>query len=401
MDVRSVLVADARRMLERLASGSITCAPKVTSRPSSIYTDADRFKREKEHLFRRVPLLLAASCELRNPGDCKVMDVVGVPLLIVRGKDGVVRTFLNACTHRGARLMRECGNAARLTCPYHAWSFRLDGSLLGIAARESFGEIDSDAARLVSFPTTERAGLVWAIIDPAAEPDFDAFLNGFDQLLAQFRFDTWHHFKSRSLPGANWKLAFDAHLEFYHLPVLHRETFGSGMSNLAEYFYHGPHQRLGLLTKADHVLEQDDITGLADMPESEWPLASLLFGEWIVFPNVSINCFYKGGRGVILSQVWPGQTVGESETVQIFLHENPPNEEHFADATAMSDFLGKVVGTEDLPMSREQQSVLSSGLLREVRFGRNEGGVEHFHEWVDRFAGSPKDLPMAQVMQRP
>lgn len=137
------------------------------------------------------------------------------------------------------------------------------------------------------------------------------------------------------------------------------------------------------------------------MPESEWPLASLLFGEWIVFPNVSINCFYKGGRGVILSQVWPGQTVGESETVQIFLHENPPDEEHLADATAMSDFLGKVVGTEDLPMSREQQSVLSSGLLREVRFGRNEGGVQHFHEWVDRFADSPKDLPMAQVMQRP
>lgn len=254
MDVRSVLVADARRMLERLASGSITRAPKVTSRPSSIYTDADQFEREKEHLFRRVPLLLAASCELRNPGDCKVMDVVGVPLLIVRGKDGVVRTFLNACTHRGARLMRECGNAARLTCPYHAWSFRLDGSLLSIAARESFGEIDRDAAGLVSFPTTERAGLVWAIIDPAAEPDFDAFLSGFDQLLAQFGFDTWHHFKSRSLPGANWKLAFDAHLEFYHLPVLHRETFGSGMSNLAEYFYLGPHQRLGLLTKGNRGL---------------------------------------------------------------------------------------------------------------------------------------------------
>lgn len=136
MDVRSVLTADAKRMLERLGSGSITQAPRVASRPSSIYTDEALFAREKEQLFRRAPLLLAASCELRNPGDCKVMDVVGVPLLIVRGQDGVVRTFLNACTHRGARLMRECGRAARLTCPYHAWSFRLDGSLLGVAARD-------------------------------------------------------------------------------------------------------------------------------------------------------------------------------------------------------------------------------------------------------------------------
>jgi phenylpropionate dioxygenase-like ring-hydroxylating dioxygenase large terminal subunit len=399
MDDRSVLTADARRMLERLGSGTVSQAPAATTRPATIYTDEALFAREKAQLFRRAPLLLAASCELRNPGDCKVMDVAGVPLLLVRGQDGVVRTFLNACTHRGARLMRECGHAARLTCPYHAWSFRLDGSLLGIAARDAFGDVDAEAARLVRFPTTERAGLVWAVLDPAAAPDFDVFLGGFDQLLGQFGFESWHHFESRSLPGANWKLAFDAHLEFYHLPVLHRATFGAGISNLAEYFYHGPHQRLGLVTRKDHVLEQDDIAGLADQPESEWPLASLLFGEWIVFPNVSINCFYKGGRGVILSQVWPGATAGESVTVQIFLHENPPGEDRLADARAMSDFLGQVVGSEDLPMSRDQQEVLSSGLLPEVRFGRNEGGVQHFHAWVQRFVDAPDSLSLAEIMQ--
>lgn len=400
MDVRSALLVDARRMLERLGSGSVSQAETVTSKPASIYTDEGLFAFEKQRLFRRAPLLLAASCELRSAGDCKVMNVAGVPLLLVRGQDGEVRTFLNACTHRGAKLMRECGRAARLTCPYHAWSFRLDGSLLGIAAREVFGEVDAKAAGLVSFPTTERAGLIWAILDPAAEADFDAFLGGFDAMLGQFGFERWHHFESRSLPGANWKLAFDAHLEFYHLPVLHRATFGAGISNLAEYFYHGPHQRLGLVSRGDHVLEQDDIAGLAGKPESEWPLASLLFGEWIVFPNVSINCFYKGGRGVILSQVWPGATVGESVTVQIFLHENAPGEELLADARAMSDFLGAVVGTEDLPMSCDQQEVLSSGLLQEVRFGRNEGGVQHFHEWVDRFVAAPEGLSLAEIIQR-
>lgn len=399
MDVRSVLTADAKHMLDRLGSGTATPAAEATSKPASLYTDETLFTLEKERLFRRAPLLLAASCELPKPGDCKVMDVAGVPLLLVRGQDGVLRTFLNACTHRGARLMRECGRAARLTCPYHAWSFRLDGSLLAVAAREAFGDVDAKAAGLIAFPTTERAGLVWAILDPAAEPDFDAFLGGFDQMLAQFGFETWHHFESRSLAGANWKLAFDAHLEFYHLPVLHRATFGPGISNLAEYFYYGPHQRLGLVTHADHVLEQDDIAGLADKPESEWPLASLLFGEWIVFPNVSINCFYKGGRGVILSQVWPGATVGESVTVQIFLHENPPGEELLADAHAMSDFLGHVVGTEDLPMSRDQQEVLSSGLLPDVRFGRNEGGVQHFHDWVERFVQAPTDQRLSDIMQ--
>jgi carnitine monooxygenase subunit len=399
MDVRAALVADAKRMLHCLKSGSITQAASTTSLPAAIYTDEQRFVNEKTRLFRRVPLMLAASCELREHGDCKVMEVAGVPLLITRGNDGVVRTFLNACTHRGARLMRECGHAARFTCPYHAWSFRLDGSLLAVASREAFGDVDPENSKLVSFPTIERAGLIWAILNPAASPDFDAFLGGYDQLLAAFNFESWHHFESRSLPGANWKLAFDAHLEFYHLPVLHRATFGPKISNMAEYFYYGPHQRLGLVTRSEHVLEQDDVAGLASLPESEWPLVPLLFGEWIIFPNVSINCFYKGGRGVIISQVFPGANAAESVTVQTFLHENPPGEALVADARAMSDFLGQVVGTEDLPMSREQQETLSSGMLSQVQFGRNEGGVQHFHEWVRRFEEAPDGCSLADIMR--
>lgn len=399
VDVRAQLVGDARRMLERLATGTITPAAGTLSRPSSIYTDPDLFEQEKQRLFRRAPLMLAASCELRNPGDYKSMDVAGVPILLSRGTDGVVRTFLNACTHRGARLVRDCGNAKRLVCPYHAWSFRLDGSLLAVASREKFGDVDSDASQLVSFPTTERAGLIWAVLEPGAPADFDAFLGGYDQLLAGFGFESWHHFETRRLDGANWKLAFDAHLEFYHLPVLHKATFGPGMSNLAEYFQYGPHQRLGLVTSTDHVLEQDDVASLASLPESEWPMNALLFGEWIIFPNVSINCFYKGGRGVIISQVFPGERVGESVTVQMFLHENPPADELRVDARAMSDFLGHVVGQEDLPMSRDQQAVLSSGLLPRVQFGRNEGGVQQFHDWIDRFVEAPDGASLAAIVQ--
>ena len=398
MDSRQKLIADARIMLQRLEANAASQAADVMRLPASIYADADLFEQEKRRVFRRVPLMLAASCELPQPGDYKAMDVAGVPVLLVRGRDGVVRAFLNACTHRGARLARDCGRAARLTCPYHAWTFGLDGSLVGVAAREAFGEVDEAGSRLVSFPATERAGLVWAILDPEAAPDFDAFLGGLDRLLDHFGFAGWHHFRTRHLPGANWKLAFDAHLEFYHLPVLHRRTFGPDMSNQAEYFFHGPHQRIGLVTKADHKLEQDDVAGLAGLPEDEWPMNALLFGEWIIFPNVSINCFCKGGRGVIISQVLPGTTVGESVTAQIFLHERAPEGDQLAAAQEMADFLSHVVGEEDLPMSRDQQQVLSSGLLPEVRIGRNEGGLQHFHRWLDRLVRAEDDTPLASLM---
>lgn len=398
MDCRQQLINDAQKMLARLDAKAPTPAPAVMRVSSSIYSDPELFDLEKRNLFQRVPLMLAASCEIGEPGSYKTMEIAGLPLLLVRGKDGQVRAFLNACTHRGSKLARDCGSATRFTCPYHAWTFGLDGDLVGVAAREAFGQVDAEVSRLVAFPTTERAGLVWAILDPAARPAFDEFLSGFDVLLQGFGFENWHFFKRQEMAGANWKLAFDAHLEFYHLPVLHRETFGPGTSNLAEYFYYGPHQRIGLITRKEHRLEQDDLPSLASKPQDEWPLNILLFGEWIIFPNVSINCFYKGGRGVIISQVLPGADVGESVTVQFFLHEHPPEGEEIAQAHELCDFLGKVVGSEDLPMSRDQQQVLATGLLPEVQIGQNEGGVQQFHRWINRFVQAPRGATLAEIV---
>jgi carnitine monooxygenase subunit len=389
MESRQRLISDARKMLDRLGDTSITPAPGVSRISSSVYVDAELFEHEKQKLFRRVPLMLASACELPAPGDYKTIEVAGIPILVSRGKDGAIRAFLNACTHRGAKLARDCGHAKRFTCPYHAWTFGLDGKLLGVASREIFGEIDAEDSRLVTFPTVERAGLVWAILDPTAAPDFDPFLGG----------EHWHYLKSHHLSGSNWKLAFDAHLEFYHLPVLHRNTFGPQKSNLAEYFYYGPHQRIGLVSKADDPLEQDDLRGLVNTPEEDWPTDALLFGEWIIFPNVSINSFFKHGRVVIISQVLPGAVVGESITVQIFLHESPLAGDQLAEVAELTEFLGRVVGEEDLPMSADQQQVLRSGLLPEVQMGRNEGGVQHFHRWVDRFVNAPSEMPLADIME--
>lgn len=398
MKAREHLVAVAADMLECQQSGSITRPDSVVSLPADAYTDPRRFDLERSRLFRRVPLMLAASCELPEPGDFKSIDVAGVPVLIVRGKDGVVRSFLNGCTHRGARLAEGCGRAQRLTCPYHAWTFATDGRLLGIASRDLFGDVAPGVGNLVTFPTCERAGLIWAILDAEADAEFEPFLSGIDEQLEGFGFAGWTHFRSQTLPGANWKLAFDAHLEFYHLPVLHRGTFGPAMSNMAQYYHIGPHQRVGLVSRDEHVLGMDDVTHLATMPREEWPLRSLLFGEWILFPNVSINCFYKGGRGVIISQVLPGATVSESTTVQIFLHETAPVGDDLREATEMADFLGHVVGQEDLPMSRSQQQVLQSGQLSEVLLGRNEGGLQQFHAWVERFVAAEPNVPLSAIV---
>jgi phenylpropionate dioxygenase-like ring-hydroxylating dioxygenase large terminal subunit len=232
----------------------------------------------------------------------------------------------------------------------------------------------------------ERAGLVWAVLDPSSTLDIDGFLGDFGHMLEQFGLASWHVLAKRSMVGANWKLTFDAHLDFYHLPVLHRNTFGSDVSPHAFYYHWGPHQRLARPGKRGGPVGQGhvDLFTQKDLPQDEWTVEAMLLGEWIVYPNVSINSFYQGGRGVLISQIFPGETVGESVTVQTYLLEHEPDDADRAAALALFDFLGRVVADEDLPMSFEQQRSLASGMVESYRYGRNEGGLQRFHQWTDQ-----------------
>jgi phenylpropionate dioxygenase-like ring-hydroxylating dioxygenase large terminal subunit len=298
----------------------------------------------------------------------------------------VVRAFLNICTHRAAILAEGSGNASRFTCPYHGWTFTSQGKLMGITSRSDFGEVDMTALGLRQFPLLEKAGLIWVVLDPESTLDIATFLSGHDELLTAFGFETWHCVDSRTLKGANWKLAFDAHLEFYHLPVLHKNTFGPNIAHKPLYYFSGPHQRLiRTETAVNRVLpEHANLFGYVGKPEAEWPVEAMVLGEWILFPHVSINSFYNGGRGVIISQIFPGETVDKSLTIQTYLMEQKPDEAARAEALKLCDFLAKVVNEEDLPTSLRQQRALAAGLLPTVCYGRNEEGLQHFHRWIER-----------------
>lgn len=365
------------------------------------YTSPERFAAEKRRIFERVPLVLAASCEIPGVGNNKTLEVAGIPVLLVRDRHGKAHALLNACTHRGAAVASGCGTAARFTCPYHGWSFAQDGALLGIASADDFGRIEKAMLAMKRFPLAERAGLIWAILDPASPNDPAAMLFGIDDLIAGFGLADWTLVESRILPGPNWKLAFDAHLEFYHVPVLHRETFGPDHSNRAFYFAQGPHQRVIAPQGRPGTVVPDDLYATGRLPKPDEPLDPLLMGEWILFPGTSINTFYVAGiRCVLVSIVAPGAEVGMSTTTQTFLAETAPDD---AARTAMRDltaFLAHVVGGEDLPTSAFQQKVMGTGLLGEVRFGRNEGGLQHFHTWLDRVIAAD-DAALMELLCQP
>lgn len=400
-EARRTLEKHAATLLRHTAEGTFPLAPAVMELQADHYTSPERFEAEKARVFRRVPLVLAASCEIPKAGDYKTLDVAGIPVLLVRDRQGKAHALLNACTHRGAAVASGCGTAARFTCPYHGWTFAQDGALLGVASAADFGAVDKAMLAMKRFPVTERAGLVWAILDPDSSHDPAAMLGGIDDLVGAFGLANWTLVESRKLQGPNWKLAFDAHLEFYHVPVLHRETFGPERSNRAFYFAQGPHQRVIAPQGRPGATAPDDLYAFGRVPAPNEPLDPLLMGEWILFPGTSINTFYIAGiRCVLVSIVVPGAEVGTSTTTQTFLAETAP---HDAARSAMHDmtaFLAHVVGDEDLPTSAFQQQVMGTGLVGAARFGRNEGGLQHFHTWLDRVIAAD-DTALMELLCQP
>ncbi len=388
------LIEITRDNLEHAAAGSIRQAESIAQVPVANYIDRERWQRECDSVFRRLPLVLATTCELPEAGDYKALSVMDLPVLITRGADGTMRAFENSCAHRGSQVMADGrGNAKRFVCPYHAWSYDSTGALKHVLHESEFGEVDRACHRLTELPCLERAGLIWVTLDSQSTLDIGAFLCNYDEVLGHFNFADWHFFADRTLRGPNWKIAYDGYLDFYHLPILHRETFGSDISGQAMYYQWGPHQR---------VTSPPTIAALLDgVAQDQWSREALLSGVWTIFPHVSIASFVGVGaveedayQGIMLSQLFPGSEPGESFTVQNFLVDRELTEVQREAATAQFSFLEHVVRDEDYATGLRQQKALEAGSREFVLFGRNEEGGQLFHQWVEKLlATSDEDLP--------
>jgi nitrite reductase/ring-hydroxylating ferredoxin subunit len=373
---RKELVQMARRNLEHVKADTVDQAGDVHRVPSAHYVDADRWHREMELVFRRLPLVLAFSAELREAGDYRSMIVADVPILLTRGSDGVVRAFLNVCRHRGAVVAPEgSGQASRFVCPYHGWSYDAKGSLLGIYNQKDFGKIDKACHGLTPLPVYERAGLIWGALTPKCSIDFDRFMGGYDELLEGLGLADAHLVGRQVVEGPGWKIAYDGYLDFYHLPILHRESFGSDIPSDALYDGYGPHQRVSMPNPG--LLAFDSI------PEDDWPLEQIVGGVWTVFPHISIADFDAEGKLFMVSQLFPGTTPDTSTTIQNFLAVDEPSPATQKVIEEQMAFLFKVVRDEDYAMGKRIQRTLETGSANDVLFGRNELGGQRFHRWVD------------------
>ena len=344
---------------------------------AAAYTSPQRFADELRVLFHTGPVLVAMTCELREPGSYVTVRAGQVPLAVVRQRDGGVRGFVNACRHRGATLLADAsGDGLRsIVCPYHAWTYDLDGCLRRFPGAEAgFDDVAKDDHGLIEVPVAERYGLIFAIADPTASPfDVDDALHGAEQEIADFAMDDYDHVETREREWSlNWKLALDTFSEPYHIPWLHKDT-------IAPYYLfdrwildsYGPHQRFigcrrSMLTEFDKPSEDD------------WTLLPHATLQYLLVPNAVLT------HQLDHLELWRFQPIAVDRTLvrtSVYAPRGATRpREYFVKNL---DVLLGVTEAEDFPMQEQVQRNLASGAVAELVYGKMEPALAAYHAAIN------------------
>ena len=372
----------ADRLLTHIRNGTTDSDARGPIRvPATTYTDPLLFQRELKAIFESSPQLACLSADIPEPGDYVTLDELGMGLIVLRDRQRRARCFLNACTHRGARLVEGRGRLGdALICPYHGWAFRLDGGLDAVAYETSFGNVDAADHALREVTCGESEGLVFTAPRPEASFDLESHLGSLATELTDFDLSSCVPVKSGTFDvKANWKLCLDTFSEGYHFPVLHRDTLGEmTIGNVMTYDRFGndgEHHRLGYPART--------ITELAERDQKDWGDPYQHFGcVYFVYPNVSM---LVSAHYVDVFRIYPRDSVNRQRTLYS-LYARKPLEDDESRAAALDyfDYTYEVVEKEDFWVSECAQRNLDSGALSVITLGRNEPALINLHDLMRR-----------------
>ena len=355
-------------------------APLARARtlPGRWYADPVHHALELDAIFHRGWVGVGCADDVAEPGSYVVTTVGARPVVVIRDHDGVLRAFLNVCRHRGAPLAEGCGHARALSCPYHAWVYRLDGSLArsaGIGEPDDFDPVDS--ALVPAQATTFARSLVVNLDTDAAPFDAGPLAVGLDPYgldgmqLGQ---------RTSEVRRFNWKVLLENYCENYHTPFVHSQLPTAGYEYPIECAGPGVIAWDGPLAPRDDAEQalHDHRPGEAGWAGVAAVSADQSFnnGTYLaVFPNTAVSCFAGFAATFRLTPTGPSTTVVERE---YYWDPAVPAERRAADLAAT-----KAVVEQDLEICERMQRTYDSGLSANGRLStEHEAGVAHVHQLV-------------------
>ncbi len=368
------------RLLDRARAEAAPPEPINYRIPTTAYTSESQYQRELERLFLNRPLALGHESQIPEFGDAIVHDYLGLPLVTVRDKSGSINTFMNVCRHRNMRLVSRPTPAdenEKLTlrsfvCPYHQWTYGLDGKLKNVPLEGSFKDLDKGRLNLVALPTEVRHGLIWLQATTTQRIDLDSHLAGigtdFDAFGIQ---DARFYRQSVRRIACNWKLIQDAFLDGYHVVRLHKNTVGRFFPDCV-----AATQEVG--THIRSAVARNAILDALDLPQAAWRLRDHATFSYTIFPN-SIFIMHPDYTSHI--SLYP-QSAGETVFVHSMLVPEYPADDkgrsHYDRSFELID--NGVFAAEDIFVSVGAQAGMDSGANNSLLVGAHEVGLRQFHE---------------------
>jgi len=340
----------------------------VWQEPVSNYLDPERFKKEID-LIRSSPVPFCPSIALPSPGSFIARTAALTPLLVTRDQNNKIRAFINACRHRGMQVANGSGCKKAFICPYHGWTYGLDGSNKSIPDQYGFPGIDKNDYGLHEINAFEKGGIVYVIQNgEVSDQMIDDQLDFFTPNQKLFN-------ASEITDEANWKLLTETLLEGYHIKSLHRNSFYPyGLDNLNVVENYGNNSRV--------IFPFKRIDKLRSQKPEDRIIDGCVTSVYSLFPNASISVLSKHTNLVILEPISPTQ----SKWI-IYSLVNRGNSKNLItedDAKKDAEFVGNTGQDEDREAARAIQETLHTKANNHLTFGYFEKAIINFHQAIKR-----------------
>lgn len=365
-------MAVTRQMFETIRKGYDADACRSFSIHADCYRDPRFMKLEQDEIFHKSWQFLCHEEKLREPGSYVAGDVQGQSIVACRGADGALRGFYNVCKHRGHELLKGEGLVRNIVCPYHAWTYDLDGRLKRARRSEQIQNFDVNQICLTSVQIEVFCHLVFINLDPEAAAlseqagDLANEIDGYAPDIGRL---TFAHRLTYEI-NANWKAVVDNFLECYHCPVAHRDFCTLVEMDTYRVKTHGIYSsHMAKAGRGDNKAYAVDSASVTD------------HAVWYLWPNTTLMRY--PGRGNFM--VWRFYPTGPEQTYEVFdffLESSEPNE----DEREAIRFIDTVLQPEDIALVESVQRGMRTPAFEQGRYmvdpdgsGLSEHAVHHFH----------------------
>lgn len=378
---RVALVAELKTLGRLIDERTTQLAPETMQVDVEEYLDAGTFERELQLIFRRYPCFVGFSSQFARPGDYCALHIGATPVIVMRNASGEMKGFLNFCRHRGSQLLQDGTGCLQkgIRCPYHSWSYDLDGALRTVPyGDKGFPHLSKAEHSLIPLQVAEKHGIVFVMPDPGRTFEIDEFLGDMGAELDSWSFAERHYVETRNYTvNVNWKLNLDTFGESYHFSTVHPETFAKktyeNISTLKEFpnGHRACHPAL--------ILNE-----MRQQPEEDWNLNFAMSVVYYIFPSTIL--FIVRGHMETFTLL-PGRRPDESITRhQMYLLDSvaPSSEGDRKAIQELFDMVSHVLQNEDYPIVERMQRNFLGCRDQKVTFGRNEGGLHSMHKLLRR-----------------